>query len=223
MNLLRRSLRISVPLAAAAWLLAGCASQQPRPTLLTVPSTARPAAGASASAITPVPRQAGTVLAVRRLGLPEYIQSRRVRYRADASTLAEWPNTFWAERIEVGLGREFQAALRQALPGWQLCDDDCAERGATYAVQVDLAPMDFVRNRLMLQAHARIVVSSLTTASGKPAAAATPRPLLTLERNFELAASADTPQAHAQTLSDLLDALAFAVADTVQRAQQPGR
>lgn len=205
-----------------AAVLAGCASHEPRPTLLTVPASARPAQGASVSVITPVPRQPGAVLAVRRLGLPEYIQARRVRYRADASTLAEWPNTFWAERIEIGLAREFQAALRQALPGWQLCEDDCAERGASYAVQVDLAPLDFVRSRLALQAHARIVVSGLATGS-KPAPAAAARPLLTLERNFELAASADTPQAHAQTLSDLLDALAFAVADTVQRAQQPGR
>lgn len=230
MNIRRRSFRTARTAASAftraavlpLLLLAGCASQEPRPTLLTVPSAARPAASASVSAITPVPRPtAGPVLAVRRLGLPEYMQSRRVRYRADASTLAEWPNTFWAERIEIGLAREFQASLRQALPGWQLCEDDCTERGATYAVQVDLAPLDFVRNRRTLQAHARIVVSNI--ASGKAASTAAPRPLLTLERNFELLASADTPQAHAQTLSDLLDALAFAVAETVQRAQPSGR
>jgi uncharacterized lipoprotein YmbA len=228
MNLLCRLPRVvALPvLALLAAALAGCASREPRPTLLTVPAAARPAQGASVSSITPVPRQPGAVLAVRRLGLPEYIQARRVRYRADASTLAEWPNTFWAERIEVGLAREFQAALRQALPGWQLCDDDCSERNATLSVQVDLAPLDFVRSRLTLQAHARIVVSSLPAASagGKPGTvAAPPRPLLTLERNFELAASADTPQAHAQTLSDLLEALAFAVAETAQRAQAAPR
>lgn len=218
----------ALALAVGLLLLAGgCASPESRPTLLTVPAAARPAQGASVSSVTPVPRQPGPVLAVRRLGLPEYLQSRRVRYRADASTLAEWPNTFWAERIEVGLAREFHASLRQALPGWQLCEDDCAERNAAYAVQVDLAPLDFVRSRLTLQAHARIVVSALgsaaSTAGRAPSPAGAPRPLLTLERNFELAANADTPQAHAQTLSDLLDALAFAVAETVQRAQQPAR
>jgi hypothetical protein len=27
-----------------------------------------------------------------------------------------------AERIEVGVGREFNAALRERLPGWRLCE-----------------------------------------------------------------------------------------------------
>lgn len=188
--------------AMLALLLAACASDGPAPTLLTLPAVAR--------SESPAPPNA-PVLAVRQLGLPEYVQARRVRYRADASTLLEWPNTFWAEPIEVGLSREFQAALRQALPGWQLCVSDCAEHAPALSLQVELAPLDFVRSQQKLQARARIAIS---------AAGAAPRMLQTLERNFELPARADTPQAHAQALSDLMQALAPAVAEALRQARR---
>lgn len=202
--------------AALLLLLSACASSDPPPTLLTIPAAARPAgiAAAAAAQAAPAANTPAPVLMVRRLGLPEYVQARRVRYRADASTLAEWPNTFWAERIEIGLAREFIAALRQALPGWQLCDTDCPERSTALSVQVELAPLDFVRSRRSVQAHARIAV-----AAAGVAASGTPRVLRTLERSFEVPASADTAQAHAQALSDLLEALAPIVAEAARQAR----
>ena len=95
--------------AALSVLLAGCAaSPSPTPVLLSLP----PAVTAAAPVAVPAASTSPALLAIRRVGIPEYLVARRVRYRADASTLAEWPNTYWAERIEIGVSREFVSALR---------------------------------------------------------------------------------------------------------------
>ena len=65
-------------LALGTALLAGCASQEPRPTLLTVPAAARPAQGASVSVITPVPRQPGATSLTLLNGENKVIMQRHV-------------------------------------------------------------------------------------------------------------------------------------------------
>lgn len=177
---------------AAALSLAGCASS-PAPTLLTLPSASAP------SGLVPGPAADAPVLAVARLDMPEYLVSRRVRYRADSSTLAEWPNTFWAERIEIGMSREFAAALRERLPGWRICEANCHERGAVATLRVVFSRVDYLRGEGLLRASARLVVGG----NG-----AQPTERLDQERRYELAARGDGPQAQAQAYAALLAQLA---------------
>jgi uncharacterized lipoprotein YmbA len=199
--------RLAAPLLTAA-VLAACASSTPAPVLLTLPpalaTPPAPAIGPTASAPSPV-------LAVRRLNLPEYLVARRVRFRADASTLAEWPNTYWAERIEIGMSREFVTALRQQLPGWTLCDGQCGDQTPAFSLQIDFAPLDFVRATQKLQARARMSV----TDGGAP-----PKVLRTAEAGFDIAAGADTAQAQAQAMAELVRQAAALAAPLVQSARR---
>ena len=197
-------LKFSLAALLAAGLLAACASPSPAPVLLTLP----PAATPLASAVPGTPASA-PLLAVRRVSIPEYLVARRVRYRADASTLAEWPNTFWAERIEIGVSREFVSALRQQLPGWALCDTNCGDAVPALSLQVDLVPMDFVRSAGRLQARARIVLSS----GSVPA-----RELKAQELSYDLPASGDSAQAHAQAISELIRQVAQTAAPMLRDA-----
>ena len=187
-----------------AGLLAACASPSPAPVLLTLPPSVSNLASAAPGAAASAP-----LLAVRRVNIPEYLVARRVRYRADASTLAEWPNTFWAERIEIGVSREFVSALRQQLPGWALCDTNCGDALPALSLQVDLVPMDFVRSAGRLQARSRIVLSS---------GSVPPRELKSLEASYDLPANGDTAQAHAQAISALIRQVAQAAAPMVRDA-----
>ena len=202
MNVLKSSV---VPLLLAG-LLAACASPSPTPLLLTLPPSVVPLAGAVPAAAASAP-----LLAVRRVNIPEYLVARRVRYRAEASLLGEWPNTFWAERIEIGVSRELVSALRQQLPGWALCDTNCGDAVAALSLQIDLVPMDYMRSARRLQARARIVLSS----GSVPA-----RELKTLELGYELPASGDTAQAHALAIGELIRQVAQAAAPLVREAQR---
>ena len=187
-------------------LLGACASAPPPRTLLALPPTVGVAAsGASAPApLSALAQRAeAPLLVVRRLAIPEHLQSRRVRFRADASTLGEWPDTVWAERIEAAMTREFVAALRPRLPGHEVCEASCGERLPTQSLTVELQPLDFMRASRRLQAHARIWLA----ASGREAKA-----LGSAEFDFDLPAAADTPQAQAEAMSELLRQLAAAVA-----------
>lgn len=197
---------VSLWLATLAFgLLSGCASSVPAPVLLTLP-----AAVDATQAVAAPPAASAPVLVVRRLGVPEYISARRVRFRADPSTLAEWPNTFWAERVEIGLNREFVSALRQQLPNWTICDASCDDQLPVLSLQVDISPLDFMRASQQLQARARIAVS---TARG------TPRLLSAIEHGYALNAGGDTPQAQAQATTDLLKAVAALAAPEVTAAR----
>jgi uncharacterized lipoprotein YmbA len=210
MSLSIRSFVTTAALTAA--LAAGCASDPvPAPILLTVPS-ANPGAAAPNGADAAV-LAAGTnqpLLAVRRIAIPEYLVARRVRYRADPSTLAEWPNTFWAERIEIGVSREFVSALRSQLPDWSLCENNCGDRVPTLALQVEMVPMDYLRSAQKLQARARVVVSS---------GGGNSRVLQAQEWSYEVPASADTAQAHAQAVAELIRQVAAATATAVKSAK----
>ncbi len=190
--------------AALVALLAACASPSPAPILLAlppaitgVPTTAASAPGASASA---------PLLAIRRVNIPEYLVARRVRFRADAATLAEWPNTYWAERIEIGVSREFVSALRQQLPGWAVCDAGCGDQSPALSLQVDIVPMDYVRSTQKLVARARITLQTTDVSQ---------RTLQSLELAYEIPAGADTAQAQAQAVTELIRQIATATAPLV--------
>ncbi|HZT55589.1 MAG TPA: ABC-type transport auxiliary lipoprotein family protein [Burkholderiaceae bacterium] len=192
--------------AALAALLAACAASSPAPVLLTLPPVALPVPTAASSG-TPA---AAPLLAVRRVNIPEYLVARRVRYRADAATLAEWPNTYWAERIEIGVSREFVAALRAQLPGWSICDTNCGDQVPTLTLQVSLLPMDYLRSGQMLHAHARIALSG----AGVPA-----KLLDTQALSVDIASNADTAQGHAQAITTLIEQVAAAAAPMVRGAK----
>ncbi len=193
--------------AVLAVLVAGCAST-PAPVLLTLPPAMAPPDGAAAPA--PGAGAAAPLLAVRRINIPEYLVARRVRYRTDASTLVEWPNTFWAERIEIGVAREFVSALRQQLPGWALCDTNCGDSAPELTLQVDLEPLDYLRGPQKLRARARITLSG---------AGVSPKVLQTQELSYELNSSADTAQAQAQVMATLIRQVAAAAAPLIRSAR----
>lgn len=200
---LRRATVLALALTAA--LVAGCASSpEPPPTLLTLPQ-----ATASATAPRAAPPVEGATLAVARLEIPEYIVSRRVRYRTDGSTLAEWPDTFWAERIEVGLSREFTSALRERLPGWRICETQCSEWAPVAGLRVVIDRMDYSRAQRQLKASARLMVAAMGSA---------PRATNSQRLDYELKSGADTPQAQAQAYAELLDRLATDAAAAVAGA-----
>lgn len=204
----RRTAAIALAAATVA-LVAGCASAPDRPpTLLTLPG---PTAGGAPVPVAAPPGE-GATLALARLDIPEYLVSRRVRYRTDGSTLAEWPETFWAERIEVGMSREFASALRARLPGWRLCESQCAEWSPVAGLRVVIDRMDYSRAQRQLKASARIAV----VRRGADARSANSQRL-----DYELNAAADTPQAQAQAYADLLDRLATDAAAAVAGVTAP--
>jgi uncharacterized lipoprotein YmbA len=186
-------------LCVVAAVLMGCAST-PSPTLLALPpiEAVKPATASAALA----PR----LLAVRRPEVPEYLLVQRVRYSSGDSTLAEWPNTYWAERLEISVARGFDDALRQRLPGWQICEVNCSERSPALTLQVRLTRMDYVRSERRLMASARLTMWS----TERPA-----RLLHTEDHAYVIEGDADTPQSHARTLSIFLDRVAADAATAV--------
>ena len=206
----RRPWTRRLQVAVCAALLAGCAAAPSAPpVLLSLPPAVTSGAALAAPAMSASASAAPQLLAIRRIGIPEYLVARRVRYRADTSTLAEWPNTFWAERIEIGVSREFVSALRQQLPDWAICESNCGDLQPAVALQVEMVPMDFVRSTLRLQARARITLSGGASA----------RVLSTEERVYDLPAAGDSPQSHAQAMTELIRQIAQAVAPLVQNAR----
>jgi uncharacterized lipoprotein YmbA len=191
--------------ASLAALLTGCVSPSPPPLLLALPTFAAAAPASATATAGTAPR----VLAVRRVGVPEYLLARRVRYRADAATLGEWPNTFWAERMEIAVMREFVGSVRRQLPGWSVCEASCGDLAPDLSLQVELSPLDFLRSAQQLQAGARIVVAA-------PGAAANTQQ--TQELSLAVAAGGDNAQAHAQALADVLQRVAERSVMLVQAA-----
>jgi len=204
MNVSIRKTASALAASLVAVLLAACASPSPAPVLLTLPPAI------SAATLAPPAAASAPLLAVRRVNIPEYLIARRVRYRADASTLAEWPNTYWAERIEIGVSREFVSALRQQLPGWTFCDTNCGDQIPALSLQVDLVPMDYLRSAQKLTARARITVSSGTVVS---------QVLRTQEVPYELPGAADSAQAQSQAIAELIRQVAVAAAPLVLGAK----
>lgn len=196
---------VKLALLLPAALLAACSSPSPAPVLLTLPPVL-----ATVNAAAPMAAASTPLLAVRRIGIPEYLVARRVRYRTDAATLAEWPNTYWAERIEIGVSREFVSALRQQLPGWTMCDTNCGDQVPGLNLSVTMVPMDFLRGAQKLQGRARITLNG----AGIPAKA-----LATKEIDVDIPAGADTAQAHAQAISTLIERVAAETATMVRNTR----
>jgi len=186
--------------------LAGCAAAPP-PMLVTLPATAAGPAAAPPAGAT------ARVIALRRLEIPEYLKARRIRFRADDATLAEWPNAYWAERLEVAATEAFGDALRRHLPGWEICESSCSERSAALSLQLQLTRMDYVRNEKRLHAEARLSVWS----TDRPA-----RLVRTEQRSYTIDGGADSPQSHARAIAQLLDRLAEDAAPSVGAFQPAG-
>ena len=197
----RRLVLAAVPLAAG---LGACAASSPAPLLLALPAAADAAPPAAAP---PAAAAAPPLLVVRRVGVPEYLLARRVRFRSDASTVAEWPNAFWAERLEIGVTREFAAALRARLPGWDVCDGSCGDAAPARVLQLELTALDFLRDARRLQARGRL------TLYGGGAVLRT-QPLAA-----DIDAAADSPQGQAQAIAEALGRLADAAAPPIAAAR----
>lgn len=174
-------------LALAALVLAGCASTAP-PTLLSLPSTPGDTSVRAISASMPV-------FAVGRIDVPEYLVSRRVRYKIDDSTVGEWPETYWAERIEVAISREFNAALQRRMPNWRICDANCTAQGPFAALQVAVVQLDYIRREKRLVGKVKLTLEDTAPAH---------QVLHGEERQYAVAVTIDTAQAQAQAVSDLL-------------------
>lgn len=132
---------------SALALLAGCASSAPEQHLLALPTPALP------DTASPAAGPGTRWLQLGRLDIPEYWQSRSVRYR-EGTELKTWADTVWAERVEVGLTRNLSIELGQALaPPWRLCPLRC-EGASRHPVRVlvGLAPMDYDRGTQTLEA-----------------------------------------------------------------------
>lgn len=182
----------------------------PEATLIALPSQARPQTAVQTAADLP-----GAILVVRSVAVPEYMRSRRVRYWADPETIAQWPDAYWAERIEVGMTREFLAALRRRLPHWTICETGCGDSRPVIMLTVDLVRLDFVRREHEILATAQIGVSETQVAP--PSAGV--EPLL----NLSLPVATDSPQGEAQAIADILDQLAERAATRVESRPLPPR
>ena len=162
----------------------GCASVPPT-TLIALPSVPSPVFRAI-DASTPV-------VMLARVVIPEYLASKRVRYKVDEITVAEWPNTFWAERIEVAITRTFNLQLQQFLGSWRVCEADCGPSQPATMLQVTLLEIDYLRGERRLIARARVQVN--------PGVVGAP---FGQERTYEVIAAGDSAYAQAAATSELL-------------------
>lgn len=188
--------------------LAGCASPAPPTTLLSLPPAALTGPGGTADAAAPAASTvaADRIVVLRRVEVPEYLQSRRVRYRDNGATLAEWPNTVWAERLEVGVTREVAQALRAALPGWTVCAGSCGDVTPAAVLQLTLSPLEYRRAERRTDGRLHAELSRAVPGSATPALPQV------LERDLSAPATGDTPQAQAESLAAWLQAAAQATA-----------
>ena len=183
--------------AALATVLAGCAAPAQQTTLLTLP----PRLAAAPDAALDTTR----VLQLARLTIPEYLTARSARYRADDNTLAPWPATVWAERLEVALTRDLAAALRLRLPGWQVCEDRCPAP-PSHRLNVELSALEHQRSAHTLQAQARWSWQATSSPPPLPTAG---------QRNGTINGLADTPQAGAAAMAAWNDRLAEQIAEQI--------
>jgi uncharacterized lipoprotein YmbA len=192
--------------------LISCASI-PDPALIAL----LPAGGGGTTTPAVTARDTAGVLLVRRLNIPEYMMSRRVRFWADTGYLAEWPNTYWAERIETGMAREFVAAVRDQLHEWTICDATCGEMKPGVIVKVDLIRLDVVRGEARIKATAEIRVATALTSPPTPTATNES----SLNSLFSVPIAADTAQGQAQAMAVLLQELARASATAILSSGTP--
>jgi uncharacterized lipoprotein YmbA len=197
-------------LLALLLALAACTSNDPPPLLLTLPAPPVPAAAAAQPPAGTAPR----TLVLRRVSLPEYVLTRRVRYRDSASSLADWPNTYWAERIEVAVTRALAEALRARLPGWIVCDGACADATQGDALLlVDYQTLDFARPSTGAATPRLQAVAAVSGSVGG-------NTRWRSEHRTTIEAAADTPRAHATAIGQAVQALAQQLAADAQALRQ---
>lgn len=204
---LRPHIVLHACLGLAALSLSGC-STPPPPTLLSLPlPPATPAPevrlAALAASAPSAAASAPKFLTLRRVNIPEYLQTDAVRYRNADNTQTEWPGTAWAERLEVGLTNQLALLLRQALPDWTVCDANCPSLPNGQILIVNIAPLDYLRPTGQLRAD----VSWRVTGPGS-----VPTPWASGASHPSLTVSPDTPVGQATAISALLDGLAKDVA-----------
>jgi uncharacterized lipoprotein YmbA len=187
-------------------LFVGCAST-PDPQLLSLPLPAEQAGTPDAQT-----GQATSMLVLRRVNIPEYMQTPRVRYRADNSVLANWPHVVWAERLESSLTDHLLIRLRARLPGWTVCERACPASKAAYVLAMDLSPLDQVRapGELRTQAHWQITWRGDSSGASHDGM-----------RTLALPTPSDSAQGQAEAMARMLDVLAQDIARqiTQQRDQ----
>lgn len=200
--------RLVVSPVLVLWALGlGACSTAPMPTLLSLPL---PPAQPAPSAVAAPPASAASAprfLTLRRVNIPEYLQTDAVRYRNADSTLVEWTNTAWAERLEVGLTNHLALLLRQALPSWTVCDSHCPSMPTGQVLIVNIAPLDYVRSSGQLRAD----VGWRITGPGSA-----PTPVFSGSSTTSTPVSPDTPVGQAAAMSTLLNQVAQDVARTVR-------
>ncbi|CAN5457042.1 hypothetical protein BH10PSE17_BH10PSE17_38430 [soil metagenome] len=159
MKLLRAIATVTVMSALAA-----CASAPDKPTLLALPSVAATAPATAVPALQP------HALVLRRIAVPEYIDSREVRYRSDKSRVESFKSTVWAERIELGMTRELSAGLRNRLPEWLVCNGACGDRAVDGVLSVDWNSLDLDRTGQKLSIDVQWVLLDNAAKRGTPSA-----------------------------------------------------
>lgn len=196
-------------------LLVGCGSRPPAQWIsLPLPpeGVSKPDQLAQAAGL---PSDLPPMLVVRRVNLPQYLQSSNVRYREQASVLAEWPDVRWADRLEVGVTEHLMMRLRRNLPGWTVCDRHCpVDDGGAVLLQLDLAPLDYIRSERILRAEARWSLTQRARAkpTGEGDAPLASNRSAHGTRAFGLTVLADNAQGQAAAMGVLLDQLAVDLA-----------
>ncbi|MGC4061519.1 MAG: ABC-type transport auxiliary lipoprotein family protein [Aquabacterium sp.] len=193
---------LALAMCSVGLFFTGCAST-PEPQLLSLPLPADTPAAPNAQ-----PANAQAMLMLRRVNIPEYLQTLRVRYRAADSVLAEWPNAVWAERLESGLTDHLLIRLRDRLPGWTVCERTCPPSKNAYALTLDLSPLDLVRpaGELRAQAHWQFTWRGDSNNAVHDGA-----------RALALRTTSDSAQGQAEAMAHMLDALAQDIAEQIMQ------
>lgn len=190
--------------ASLALLMSACATKDAPSVLLALPS---PAIHQGDDAPSRQLRPGSPTLIVGRLELPEYWQARSVRYRSDGVTVSTWPDTYWAERVEIGVSRHLTIEMGQAASGWLVCDSACEPPpSASWRLKVVMPTLDYHRQ------EQRLVGTATWTLLPLPGTARLGHPVTRGQHALDIKADADTPQAQAQAMSRLVHELAGRIA-----------
>lgn len=187
-----------------ALLSAGCATKDTPSVLIALPA---PALQVGTKPVAAPSSRPGPTLIVGRLELPEYWQSRAVRFRGDGATIGTWPDTYWAERVEIGVSRHLAIEMGQAAQEWVVCDGSCEPpAGAAWRLKVVLPQLDYRRADRRLDASASWMLLPL------PAASHLGHAMLRGQHVLSVPAGADSAQAQAEAVSQMIRELARVIA-----------
>lgn len=196
--------RPAAALLSLALLFGGCATKDTPSMLIALPDPPMPSPLEPSAALA---RSAGPTLIVGRVELPEYWQSRSVRYRGTGASVEAWPDTYWAERVEIGVSRHMAIEMGRAAQDWLVCDGACEPpAGATWRLKVILPQLEYRRAERRLDASANWTLLPL------PAALHLGHAVVRGQQSFSVKADADSPHAQAEALTALTRQIAAAIA-----------